>query len=115
LRTEALTLLLGSLWAYSNYGASWTQFALIFLLPDIALLAYVLQARIGAICYNITHSSIGALGLLLAGVAFHKPTLVSWALIWLAHIGFDRALGYGLKYDKGFSFTHLGVIGSKRG
>jgi hypothetical protein len=39
------------------------------------------------------------------------PIAGSVALIWLAHIGFDRALGYGLKYKAGFGFTHLGRIG----
>jgi hypothetical protein len=28
----------------------------------------------------------------------------------LAHIGFDHALGYGLKSSMGFAYTHLGVI-----
>ena len=32
-------------------------------------------------------------------------------MIWCAHIGFDRALGYGLKSAAGFEFTHLGRIG----
>jgi len=31
-----------------------------------------------------------------------------------AHIGFDRALGYGLKYSKGFGYTHLGRIGNAK-
>jgi hypothetical protein len=38
-------------------------------------------------------------------------TILLIAMIWLAHIGFDRALGYGLKYASGFGFTHLGRIG----
>ncbi|MFP5406506.1 MAG: DUF4260 family protein, partial [Gammaproteobacteria bacterium] len=36
---------------------------------------------------------------LLAG---RPPTL---ALVWAAHIGADRALGYGLKYGSGFGDT----------
>jgi hypothetical protein len=32
------------------------------------------------------------------------------ALIWLAHIGMDRMLGYGLKYSGGFKDTHLGRL-----
>lgn len=113
LRAEALALLLASLWAYQRYGGGWTDFALLFFLPDVALLTYVIQPRAAAICYNITHSSVGALGLLVAGLVLQKPTLASWALVWLAHIGFDRTLGYGLKYGRGFAFTHLGVVGSK--
>jgi uncharacterized membrane protein len=114
LRAEGLALLLICLWAYHSRSDSWAQFALLFLLPDLALLAYWVQPRLGAVCYNITHSSIGALALLFVGFAFQMPSLVPLGLIWLAHIGFDRALGYGLKYRQGFSFTHLGVIGLQR-
>lgn len=110
LRAQALAVFLGSLWAYSRWGGSWTQFALWFLLPDIALLGYLANARIGAVAYNLTHSSLGALGLLLAGIHAAQPLAISLGLIWLAHIGFDRALGYGLKYSAGFTYTHLGRL-----
>ena len=56
----------------------------------------------------------GALAVLTAGVLLSAPVAVSAGIIWLAHIGFDRALGYGLKYAAGFTFTHLGVIGHAR-
>jgi hypothetical protein len=49
--------------------------------------------------------------LMTAGFAFGSPLVLSIAMIWLAHIGIDRALGYGLKYATGFGFTHLGRIG----
>ncbi len=114
LRAEALAVLLGSLWAYSRWGGSWTQFALFFLLPDLALLAYLAGARVGAVAYNLTHSYLGALALLAWGVHNAHPLTTSLALIWIAHIGFDRALGYGLKYSEGFALTHLGVIGRLR-
>jgi Domain of unknown function (DUF4260) len=111
LRLEALAVLLISAWAYSRWGGSWTQFALWFLLPDVALLAYWVSARFGAVAYNLTHSYLGALALLAWGVMATQPMALSLGLIWVAHIGFDRALGYGLKYSQGFTFTHLGVIG----
>ncbi len=114
LRAEALAVLLGSLWAYSRWGGSWTQFALCFLLPDVALLAYLINARIGAVAYNLTHSYLGAFALLAWGVHGAQPLVISLALIWIAHIGFDRALGYGLKYSEGFAFTHLGAVGRGR-
>lgn len=114
LRAEALAVLLVSSWAYSRWGGSWAQFALCFLLPDVALLGYLASARIGAVAYNLTHSYLGALALLAWGVLGAQPLASSLALIWVAHIGFDRALGYGLKYNAGFAFTHLGVIGRLR-
>jgi hypothetical protein len=51
--------------------------------------------------------------LMTLGFALPEPLTLSIAMIWLAHIGFDRALGYGLKYQAGFGFTHLGRIGRK--
>lgn len=110
LRIEALAVLLISSWAYSRWGGTWTQFALCFLLPDVALLGYLAGARIGALAYNLTHSYLGALALLAFGVQTAQPFVISLALIWAAHIGFDRALGFGLKYSEGFAFTHLGVL-----
>ena len=49
-----------------------------------------------------------------AGLAMASPLVLSIAMIWLAHIGIDRALGYGLKYSAGFGFTHLGRIGRQK-
>jgi Domain of unknown function (DUF4260) len=114
LRAEALAVMLGSFWAYGRWGGSWAQFALLFLLPDIALLGYLVSARIGAIAYNLTHSYLGALALLAWGVMAAQPLVLSLALIWIAHIGFDRALGFGLKYSEGFAFTHLGQLPQKQ-
>ncbi|MFM7332089.1 MAG: DUF4260 domain-containing protein [Brachymonas sp.] len=110
LRLEALALLVISAWAYSRWGGSWTQFALYFLLPDVALLGYLVNPRVGALAYNLTHSSLGAFAALAWGVLATQPLALSIALIWFVHIGFDRAMGYGLKYSAGFGFTHLGVL-----
>jgi hypothetical protein len=110
LRAEGLALLLASLWAYHYFSLSWAQFALLFLLPDAALLAYLISSRVGAISYNITHSETGAIALLVASQFFSLPPLLPLSLIWLAHIGFDRTLGYGLKSRMGFRYTHLGMI-----
>jgi hypothetical protein len=49
--------------------------------------------------------------LMVTGFALASPLVLSIAMIWMAHIGIDRALGYGLKYSAGFTFTHLGRIG----
>ncbi len=68
------------------------------------------SARVGAAAYNLTHSYLGALALLVGGIHAAQPLAISLGLIWLAHIGFDRALGYGLKYNAGFAYTHLGWL-----
>ena len=54
---------------------------------------------------------MGPMTLMTTGFALAAPLVLSIAMIWLAHIGFDRMLGYGLKYASGFGFTHLGRIG----
>ena len=114
LRLEGLCLLAVSLFAYAKFGDSWGVFALFFLAPDLSFLGYLAGPRAGAASYNIAHSLIGALLTLAAGVLLSAPLAVTVGLIWLAHIGFDRALGYGLKYSSGFGFTHLGLIGRAR-
>jgi len=111
LRLEGLCILIAASVAYSKFGMGWGTFALFFLGPDISLFGYLAGPKIGALSYNVAHSYIGAVACLAAGVVVPAPTVLCIGLIWTAHIGFDRALGYGLKYPGGFGFTHLGRIG----
>ena len=78
-----------------------------------AMLAYLAGPRAGAIAYNLAHTYALALALTLAGFLGGVPAAAASGLIWIAHIGFDRALGYGLKYSSGFGDTHLGRIGRR--
>ena len=111
LRLEGLTLFAGAVLFYALTGASWLLFAALLLAPDLSFAGYLAGPRVGAACYNIVHTTIGPLALGAIGLILPLPAAVAVALIWLAHIGIDRALGYGLKYDAGFGFTHLGRIG----
>jgi hypothetical protein len=111
LRVEGLTLLAAAMIMYGKSGFGWGTFALFFLAPDLSFLGYLAGSRIGAIAYNAAHSTIGALAAFSAGLLLASPELEVAGLIWCAHIGFDRTLGYGLKYAAGFGFTHLGRIG----
>ena len=111
LRLEGLCVLAASLFAYSAFGVGWGVFAACFLLPDLSFIGYLAGARIGAYAYNAAHSYIGAVAALAAAAAFPSQVPFAIGLIWCAHIGFDRALGYGLKYPQGFGYTHLGIIG----
>jgi hypothetical protein len=111
LRLEGLTLLAGMTLLYAVWGGSWWVYALLFLVPDLSFAAYLAGPRIGAIGYNAAHSYLAPMTLMVLGFGFASPLTLSIAMIWLAHIGFDRALGYGLKYSAGFGFTHLGRIG----
>jgi hypothetical protein len=111
LRLEGLALLAGAGALYWHLGFDWRLFALLFLAPDLSFAGYLAGSRTGALAYNAAHSTVGSLALAAAGTALAQPIMIGVALIWLAHVGFDRALGYGLKYARGFGFTHLGRIG----
>lgn len=111
LRLEGLCLLIAAFIAYAKSGFGWGTFALYFLMPDLSFFGYLAGPRVGAISYNLAHSYIGAVACIGAGLALSAPTILCAGIIWCAHIGFDRALGYGLKYHAGFGFTHLGRIG----
>lgn len=111
LRLEGGTALLLFAALYAKGGYGWGYFAACFLLPDLALLGYLRGPRTGALLYNAAHSYIGPLALLGLGGGGGQTWAAMVGLIWASHIGFDRMLGYGLKYALGFSHTHLGQIG----
>lgn len=111
LRLEGVCVLIVALLAYSKLNLSWWVFAWFFLAPDLSFFGYLAGTKVGAISYNVAHSYIGAITCLAASLVLPAPILLSAGIIWCAHIGFDRSLGYGLKYAEGFGFTHLGRIG----
>ncbi len=114
LRLEGLAVLAAALAAYWFTGGNWWVFALLLPAPDLSFLAYTAGEKTGAKVYNLMHTYtvpavLGAIGW-FGGVAWLVPV----ALIWVAHIGMDRALGYGLKYPESFKQTHLGGMGGKK-
>ena len=111
LRLEGLTLFAGMTLLYAVWGGSWWVYALLFLVPDLSFAAYLAGPRFGAIVYNAAHSYMAPVAMMTSSFALASPLWLSIAMIWMAHIGIDRALGYGLKYSAGFGFTHLGRIG----
>jgi hypothetical protein len=111
IRLEWAVVAVAAVAFYAMAGVSWWLFALLILAPDLSMLGYVAGPRIGAIAYNALHILIFPLLLVLAGSAFDNSTATAIALIWIAHIAVDRALGYGLKLSSGFQDTHLGRSG----
>jgi len=111
LRIEGACIFAIALVLYARSDESWWLFAILFLAPDLSFLGYLAGTRLGAIAYNLLHTIAGPIALALAGLFVSYEPAMAIALIWLAHCGFDRALGYGLKYEAGFGFTHLGRIG----
>lgn len=114
LRLEGLLLLISAIYAYWIMGGSALTFALLFLVPDLAFLAFVFGPRYGSIAYNIGHTTILPLAGLVLVHALNLQSVTPFLLIWLAHIGFDRVVGYGLKYATSFDHTHLGLIGQSK-
>lgn len=101
LRLEAALVLAGCIALYAMQHDNWVLFAVLFLAPDLAIIAYKCGNSVGATAYNAVHTYIGPFVLLIF------PTTRPYALIWGAHIAFDRLLGFGLKYPTNFKDTHL--------
>jgi hypothetical protein len=95
---------------YSHLGGGWGMFALLILSPDVFMLGYLRSPQLGAVVYNIGHSYLSPLALAAIAWGSDAPTGLHLALIWGAHIGADRAIGYGLKYANHFKDTHLGRV-----
>lgn len=111
LRLEGFAMFAAAVAFYAQAGFSWLGFALLFLAPDLSMLAYLAGPRMGAAGYNLIHTYVPALALTVAGFFGGVPFAAAGGLIWIAHIGIDRALGYGLKYPTAFGDTHLGRRG----
>ncbi len=112
-RLEGLVMLGLGVGAYVWLGQSWLVFALVFLVPDLSMLGYLHSVRTGTVTYNLVHTYSAPALMAVSGLLL-GPAMFGLAAIWTAHIGFDRALGYGLKLSSGFQQTHLGPIGKAR-
>lgn len=113
LRVEGLVVLCLAALLYNRGDYSWWLFALLFLAPDLSFLGYLAGPRVGAVVYNVLHSY--AAPLLAAVICIVAGLPLALPLVWVAHIGFDRLAGYGLKYPTSFGDTHLGRIGRMPG
>ncbi|MBJ3786238.1 DUF4260 domain-containing protein [Devosia sediminis] len=102
------------LFSLSGSDLAWFLALPVFFAPDLSFLAYGLGPRWGSWVYNTVHVYAFGLVLLALGMLAAQPLLVGLGALWLAHSGFDRMLGYGLKSEASFQDTHLGRIG-KRG
>jgi hypothetical protein len=107
LHLEGAAILIVALYFYDAGHYSWWLFAALFLVPDLSMIGFVKDARWGAAIYNLIHTLTLPLLLLCGTLILGGPQCIPYALIWLSHIGLDRALGYGLKYPTFFKDTHL--------
>ena len=95
--------------AFFAFGHPWWLFLLLLLAPDLSLLGYLAGPRVGAAAYNAVHTMLGPLVLLGVGwwLGGGASMAVAVALVWLAHIGMDRMVGYGLKYPDSAKRSHF--------
>lgn len=110
LHLEGLAVLVLSLYFYWDSQFSWVLFLVLLFAPDISMLGYVINNRIGARIYNIFHTYTIAIIIIFVGLLFENETALAIGLIWSSHIGMDRMIGYGLKYPTDFKDTHLNRV-----
>ncbi|AQR63053.1 hypothetical protein BZG35_16350 [Brevundimonas sp. LM2] len=113
LRCEGGAVFAAAAIAYSQSGEGWWMAAILFFVPDAVMLGYLAGPRVGAIAYNLGHSYLVPALVAATAWLFDLGVLLPVTLVWIAHIGLDRMLGYGLKYRSGFGATHLGRVGRR--
>ena len=111
IKLEELAMLSLAIYLFTLLNIKWWLFAVFFLAPDLGMLGYLFNSRIGAFTYNLFHHKGIAIAVYLAGIFLSNEYFMFAGVILFAHSSFDRILGYGLKYSDNFKNTHLGVIG----
>jgi hypothetical protein len=107
LHIEGAAVLFAACIFYHQVHGRWLWFAVLFLAPDLFMLGYLANKKVGALIYNLAHTYTAPI-LAFSVLWFFGQTSYYWlTLIWLAHIGWDRLIGYGLKYETAFKDTHL--------
>ena len=114
LRLEGLAAFGAGLALYGASGGSWLLLVPLILLPDVSAVGYLAGPRVGSFTYNLLHNWVPGLVALGLGAWLASPALVLVAAILIAHVGMDRAVGYGLKLPSSFQDTHLGRMGRAR-
>ncbi|MCK6073415.1 DUF4260 domain-containing protein [Paenibacillus silvae] len=107
IRLEGLFVLAAAATMYFYNDYSWWLFLLLLLFPDVFMIGYVVNNKVGARIYNVAHTYITPMIFLAAGFMMKVDFLILISFIWIAHIGMDRMFGFGLKYETEFKDTHL--------
>jgi Domain of unknown function (DUF4260) len=107
LRLEGVIVLAAALALYFDSGYGWLLLVVLVLAPDLSMLGYLAGPAVGAAIYDVVHTYALPVALGTVGVLGDVDLATQLSLIWFAHIGADRALGYGLKYPTAFRDTHL--------
>jgi len=113
LKLEELGQFLLSILVFTQLDYAWWVFPACILLPDISMLGYVVNTKIGAWSYNFFHHKLLAVAILILGFGLNDSLLILAGVILFGHAAMDRIFGYGLKFTDNFKHTHLGWIGNK--
>lgn len=111
LKLEELGQFLLAIVLFNQLEYAWWVFLACILLPDLSMLGYLVNTKVGAWMYNLFHHKLLGLVLLMVGLWLEHPLLTLIGIILFAHAAMDRIFGYGLKYNDDFKHTHLGWIG----
>lgn len=116
LKLEELAMWIGCIILLYLSQVDWWWYALMFLGPDVSMLGYLFNTKVGAWCYNLLHHKGLSIILVVVGwiIEVYTPGpyfIMYTGIILFGHSSMDRFFGYGLKYENGFKFTHLGKIG----
>jgi hypothetical protein len=113
LKLEEAAMFVLSIYALALFHANWWVYLLILIAPDISFIGYAAGNKIGAFCYNLFHHKGVAIAIFLTGFILRDQWLQVIGIVVFGHSSMDRMLGYGLKLNEGFKYTHLGMIGKK--
>lgn len=112
-KLEELGLFILGIYFFNQLDYAWWWFLVLILVPDLSMIGYVFGNKTGAFCYNLFHHRGIAILIYLVGIYFHQNEIQLIGVILFSHSSMDRIFGYGLKYESGFKYTHLGEIGKK--
>ncbi|WP_406682665.1 DUF4260 domain-containing protein [Seonamhaeicola sp. MEBiC1930] len=113
IKLEELFMFSLGVFMFNALDFKWWWFVALILTPDIGMLGYLVNSRIGAVIYNLFHHKGLAILIYFIGVYFSNQTIQLVGIILFSHASFDRMFGYGLKYFDAFNNTHLGKIGKE--
>lgn len=111
LKLEEVGQFLLAILIFANLDYAWWVFPACILLPDLSMLGYLVNPKIGALLYNFFHHKLTAILIFALGTSLNIPILILTGIILFGHSAMDRIFGFGLKYNDDFKHTHLGKIG----
>jgi hypothetical protein len=114
LKFEEAALFVLCVFLFNQLPFVWWWFPALLLLPDIAMVGYFINPKIGAYLYNLLHHRLTAAAVACYGLSSGNAYWQLAAIILFAHIAMDRLMGYGLKYEDSFHHTHLGTTGKDK-